>query len=123
VTLRLLLVTRDPEVVAATKGAFQPDDVLEVYSKWEEALETAAGADLMFVDLLATLRTPNRIAGYERFAAAKMEHPSASDVPLVLISPPADYALDAMVGWPGFVFAHLPRPVSYKLFRRATTWV
>lgn len=121
--MRLILITKDPAVVAATTGAFQPDDTLEVYSDWKEGLDASAGADLMFVDQLATLLLPNRVEGYERFAQAKMAHSDAKDVPLVLIGPPADYELDAFVGWPGFVFAHLPRPVTYKLFRRATTWV
>lgn len=121
--MRILLLTRDPAILRATEGAFQPDDTLEVFEDWRDALDACKGADLFFVDQLATLVLPNRIEGYERFAHAKMAHPDAGAVPLVLIGPPPDYELDAFVGWPGFVFAHLPRPVSYKLFRRATTWV
>lgn len=122
-TLRLVLLTRDASIREATKGAFQPEDELIVTSDWAEALDACTGAELLFVDLLATLDTPHRIQGYERFAQAKMEHEVARDVPLVLIGPDPDYELDAMVGWPDFVFAHLPRPVNYKLFRRATTWI
>jgi hypothetical protein len=121
--LRYLLVTRDRDVVKATEGAFQPDDVLDVFADWREALEAADGADLMFVDLVATLNKPGRIAGYEEFALAKMAHPKAAHVPLVLIPPPDGYELDFFVGYPNFVFAHLTRPLSFKLFRRATTWL
>lgn len=121
--LRIVLLTKDSTVAEATKGAFQPDDELSIHSGWEEALEDCEGAEIFFVDILATLETPHRIDGYERFAQAKMSHPVAKDIPLVLIGPGQDYELDAMVGWPGFVFAHLSRPVTYKLFRRATTWI
>lgn len=86
-------------------------------------MEASLRADLMFVDLLATLREPHKIEGYEEFAMGKMAHETARDVPLVLISPPDDYELDFMAGWPNFVFAHVRRPVTYKIFRRASTWV
>lgn len=121
--MKFVLLTKDPEVVKATKGAFQPDDELVIVDDWEVALDACSGADLLFVDLLATLDTPHKIAGYEKFAAAKMAHAVADLVPLVLISAPADYALDFMSGWPNFVFAHLQRPITFKLFRRASTWV
>lgn len=78
---------------------------------------------MLFVDLLATLLEPHKIAGYEAFAYAKMEHALAKDVPLVLISPPDDYELDFMAGWPNFVFGHVRRPVDYRIFRRASTWI
>jgi hypothetical protein len=121
--MRFVLVTKDPEVLRATEGAFQPEDVLDVFEDWREALDRCDGADLMFVDMVATLETPHRVAGYEKFALAKMAHPAACQVPLVLISPGDDYELDFHVGWPDFVFAHLRRPLNYKLFRRASTWV
>ncbi|MBS1723491.1 MAG: hypothetical protein JSS66_11120 [Armatimonadetes bacterium] len=121
--MKFVLVTRDSKVVEATEGAFQPDDELMVFEDWGEALDSAGDADLMFVDLIATLDTPHKVAGYERFAHAKMAHPNSSAVPLVLISPPEDYEMDFIVGWPNFVFANLRHPLSYKLFRRATTWV
>jgi hypothetical protein len=88
-----------------------------------EALDACEGADLLFVDLLATLEEPHKIAGYEKFAELKMGHPAAKDVPVVLIAPPDDYELDFMAGWPDFVFAHIRRPVTEKIFRRASTWV
>lgn len=121
--MKFVLVTKDSEIVNATVGAFQPDDQVVVYDNWEPALEDAADADILFLDLVAALDKPHKIAGYERFAAAKMDHPTASTVPLVLIAAPADYELDFMVGYPNFVFAHLSRPLNYKLFRRASTWV
>ena len=54
---------------------------------------------------------------------SKMRHPKAKDVKVVLISPPEEYELDFMAGWPDFVFLHYRRPVDYKIFRRASTWV
>lgn len=78
---------------------------------------------MMFVDLVATLNEPHKIAGYEQFAMAKMMHPSASKIPLVLIAPEEEYELDFMAGWPDFVYGHVRRPVNYKIFRRASTWV
>lgn len=118
-----MLITKDNEVVGATKGAFQPDDELLVFSDWQEALEHCEDADLLFVDLIATLSTPHKISGYEKFAESKMDHPKASVTPLVLIAAPEDYELDFMAGYPNFVFAHLRRPLTYKIFRRASTWV
>lgn len=121
--MKFVLVTKDAEVVAATEGAFQPDDVLSVHDDWQAALEDCQDADLIFVDLLATLDKPHKIAGYEKFAEAKIEHAIAAATPLVLIAAPDDYELDFMAGYPNFVFAHLRRPLNYKIFRRASTWV
>lgn len=121
--MKFILVTKDPEIVAGTQGAFQPEDELVIFDNWMAALESAEDADLMFVDLIATLIKPHKIAGYEQFAEAKMSHPVAAATPLVLIAPPDDYELDFMAGYPNFVFAHLRRPVTYKIFRRASTWV
>lgn len=110
-------------MVAAAQEGFHPSDTFEHFLDPQSALEGCADADLLFVDLLATLEEPNKIAGYERFAEAKMAHAAASGVPVVLIAPPEDYELDFMVGWPDFVFAHIRRPVTAKIFRRASTWV
>jgi hypothetical protein len=121
--MRFVLITRDREIVEATEGAFQPDDELLVFADWRDALGSCDGADILFVDLVSTLASPHKVAGYENFALAKMAHPVAGPVPVVLIAQPDDYEMDFMVGWPDFVFAHLRRPLSYKLFRRATTWV
>lgn len=122
-TLKYVLLTNDPDIISATEGAFQPTDEIIVTSNVTEALDACQGAEMIFVDLLATLTTPNKIAGYELFADAKRAHPHAARTPLVLISPPEDYELDAFVGWPGFVLANLARPVTWKNLRRATTWV
>ncbi len=121
--MRFVLLTRDEDMIREAKEGFHPSDVFEAYSDWQEALDKLEGADLFFVDQLCTLDEPNKIAGYERFAMAKMNHPTAKDVPLVLISPPDDYDMDFMVGWPDFVFANVRRPITYKIFRRASTWV
>ena len=121
--MKFVLITSDAELVAAARAAFPPGDELVVHDKWEPALDESGQADLLFVDLIATLEEPNRIAGYEKFALAKMAHPLAGAVPLVLIAPPEDYDLDFMAGWPDFVFAHVKRPVTDKIFRRASTWV
>lgn len=118
-----MLVTKDREVVQATEGAFQHDDELLVFEAWDEALEACTDTDILFVDLVATLKSPHKVKGYEMFALAKMGHDIAAPIPLVLIAQPDGYELDFMVGWPNFVFAHLRRPLSYKLFRRASTWV
>lgn len=121
--MKFVLVSKDPEVVKATEGAFQPDDELLIFDTWPPALEACTDADLLFVDLIATLDKPHKIAGYEKFAEAKMDHPTANTTPLVLIAQPDDYELDFMAGYPNFVFAHLRRPINYKIFRRASTWV
>lgn len=121
--MKFVLITKDPEVVQAARDGFHPNDTFQVFEDWLDALEASAGADMMFVDLLATLTEPGKISGYERFAMAKMTHEAAHAIPLVLIAPPEDYELDFMAGWPDFVFAHVRRPVDYRIFRRASTWV
>jgi hypothetical protein len=123
--MKFVLLTKDAEVAAAAQSpsAFPPSDTLAVHKTVDEALDACEGADLLFVDLLATLHEPHKIAGYEEFAGKKMNHPKAKDTPLVLISAPDDYELDFMTGWPDFVFAHVRRPVTEKIFRRASTWV
>ena len=121
--MRFVVITKDAEVEAAAREGFHPSDECLVFSDWMDALGGCEGADMMFVDLIATLSEPHKIAGYERFAMAKMSHPHAAKVPLVLIAPPEDYELDFMAGWPDFVFGHVRRPITYKIFRRASTWV
>jgi hypothetical protein len=121
--MKFVVITNDPEVEAAAREGFHPSDDCLVFGNWMEALEHSEGTDLMFVDLIATLHEPHKIAGYEAFAMAKMSHPTARNIPLVLIAPPLDYELDFMAGWPDFVFGHVRRPVNYKIFRRASTWV
>ena len=120
--MRFLLITKDEEVAEAAKQGCQPY-ACEVYPEWQAALDKAEGADMIFVDLLATLNEPHKIAGYEEFAHAKMAHPTAARVPLVLIAAPDDYELDFMAGFPDFIFGHVPRPVNDKIFRRASSWV
>lgn len=121
--MKFLVITKDPEVETAAKEGFHPTDETIVFEDWHQALEACEGVDMLFVDLLATLIEPHKIAGYEAFAYAKMEHTTAKGVPLVLISPPDDYELDFMAGWPDFVFGHVRRPVDYRIFRRASTWI
>lgn len=121
--MKFVLITKDPEIDIAAREGFHPSDHCACYDDWALALDDCGDADLLFVDLLATLEEPNKIAGYERFAEAKMKHLKAGSVPLVLISPPLDYELDFMAGWPDFVLGHVQRPVSSKIFRRASTWV
>lgn len=121
--MKFVLLTKDEGLVAAAQEGFHPSDSLASFDNWHDALECCAEADLLFVDLLATLDEPHKIAGYERFAQAKMEHEVAREVPVVLIAPEDSYELDFMAGWPNFVFAHVRRPVSPKIFRRASTWV
>lgn len=123
--MKFIVITQDEEMAAAAKArnAFPPDDEVIVEGDWEKALGLCDGADLVFVDMVATLDEPHKVAGYERFAYAKMADPRAQGVPLVLIAPPDGYEMDFIAGWPDFVFAYLPRPVTEKIFRRASTWV
>ncbi len=121
--MKFVVVTQDPVVAEAAVQGFHPSDECAVLSSWSEALELASDADLLFVDMLATLTEPHKISGYEEFAKVKMNHPTASKTPLVVISPPQDYELDFMAGWPNFVLGNVQRPVDYKIFRRASTWV
>lgn len=123
--MRYVLLCHDAEIIEAFRSpeAFLPNDELIVVDSKESLVEACAGADLVFVDLVATLDEPHKIAGYERLYDLKSADPVASAVPLVLIAPPAGYDLDFMVGWPDFVFAQMPRPVTSKLFRRASTWI
>jgi len=123
--MKYVLLTKDSEIedAARSPSAFPSSDTVAVHKEPEKALDDCKGADLIFVDLLATLKEPHKIAGYEDFAYKKMNHPHAQSVPLVLIAAPDDYELDFMTGWPDFVFAHLRRPVTEKLFRRASTWI
>jgi hypothetical protein len=121
--MKFVLITKDSDMESEAREGFHPSDTFECYSDWESGLNGCEGADLLFLDLLATLEEPHKIAGYEKFAQAKMSHPTASKVPLVLVTPPDDYELDFMAGWPDFVFANIRRPVTFKHFRRASTWV
>jgi hypothetical protein len=121
--MKFVVITKDPRVREAAQEGFHPADRSEFYTDWREALEACFAADMLFVDLLAVLTEPHKIAGYEAFALAKMEHPIAKGVPLVLISVPPDYDLDFMVGWQGFVYGYVSRPVTYRIFRRASTWI
>lgn len=121
--MKFVVITKDAEVEKSAREGFHPADECIVFADWADALEASEGADLMFVDLIATLEEAHKIAGYEKFAYAKMEHPIAAGTPLVLISPPDDYELDFMAGWPNFVFGHVRRPIDYRIFRRASTWV
>ncbi len=121
--MKFLVITKDPEVEEAARKGFHPSDEMVSFAEWTDALEQSEGVDMMFVDLLSTLKEPHKIAGYEEFATAKMGHPVAKDVPLVLVAAPDDYELDFMTGWPNFVFGHVRRPVTEKIFRRASTWI
>ena len=121
--MKFVLISKDPEIAAAAKEGFHPSDKFLAFEDWKEALENCKRTDLMFVDLISTLEQAHMIAGYEKFAIAKMDHKIAGPVPLVLISPPPEYELDFMAGWPDFVLGHIQRPVPAKMFRRASTWV
>lgn len=123
--MRYVLFSKDPEIVGAFRSpeAFLPSDELVVVGTREESIAACHGADMIFVDLAATLDEPHKIAGYEIFHDLMVADAVASKVPVVLISLPHDYEIDFMVGWPDFVFANMPRPVSAKLFRRASTWI
>ncbi len=123
--MRYVLLSHDQEIIDAFNApdAFLPSDELLVVDSKESLIEACEGADLIFVDLVASLDEPHKIAGYERLHDMKMANPKTAGVPLVLIAIPASYELDFMVGWEDFVFAQMPRPITSKLFRRASTWI
>lgn len=121
--MRFILITKDDSLIESAQQGLHPSDQLDTFDDWTYALEQSSGADLIFVDLLATLEKPHEIQGYETFAEAKMAHHRAAAIPLVLIGAGDSYKLDFMVGWPNFLVGHLQRPVDYRQFRRASTWV
>ncbi len=121
--MKFVLITKDVQLEEEARLGFHPSDELTVFPDWRTALDHCSDADLMFVDLISTLDEPHKIAGYESFGESKISHPDASGIPLVVISPPAEYELDFFAGWPNFALANIQRPVNYKMFRRASTWV
>lgn len=121
--MRFIVISSDQEIVGAAKEGFHPADEALFFSDWRQALDKAEGADMMFIDLLDTVKEPHKIQGYEEFAEAKMAHATAAKVPLVLINAPDDYDIDCMVGWPDFLFGNIRRPVTSKVIRRMTTYV
>lgn len=120
--MKLVFITKDPTIIETAKVAFRLDEELFFYEDWQLALDHCKNAELLFVDLEATLEEPHKIAGYERFAMEKMRHPIAKSVKVVLIAPEPEYTLDFMAGWPDFVFAHFRKPVHEKIFRRVVTY-
>lgn len=122
-TDKIVLVTKDNDLLSKAKKVFSGKVKLVVSDDWKTALEESNGTSLMVVDLMATLHKPKKIAGYEEFALAKMKHKSASKTKLVVIYPPEDYRLDAMVGWPNFVFAMLRKPLTLKDLKKITDWM
>ncbi len=122
--MKFVFITKDETVRETAKIAFpNSQDEVILFDAWAPGLDACKDADMIFVDLVATLDEPHKIAGYEKFAVAKMSHPAAKSVPLILLSPPADYDLDFMTGWPDFVFAQLRKPVNEKVFRRVVTYI
>lgn len=121
--MRILLISNDSELNEQAKLAYEKTDELVVVENWRDALEMSKPTDLMIVDIISTLDEPHKISGYESFAEAKMKHKIASKVPLVAIQPPDDYPLDSMIGWEGFLHGLVRRPVTWKIFRRISTWV
>jgi len=121
--MRFIIISQDTEIFEAAKKGFHPSDRVDIYENWVQALDESEGVDLIFVDILSTLIEAHKIDGYEEFAHAKMQHPVADVIPLVLIGAGADYKLDFMVGWPNFLLGHFQRPIDYRQLRRASTWV
>lgn len=121
--MKFVVITDDDDVASEARKAFHPEDEAVITRDWRHGLDSCAGADMVFVDLLATLAQPHKIAGYEEFAESKMAHSQASNVPLTLIWPPEDYDLDYMTGYPNFVHQHIKRPATFQKIRRASTYV
>ncbi len=118
--MKFVVITKDPKIRSAALDAFPSGDEMLVFEDWRPALAQCQGADILYVDLVATLTEPHKIAGYEEFAEAKMDHAIAALVPLVLFSPPDDYALDYLTGYPDFVSLNLKPPITAKSFRLAS---
>lgn len=116
--MKFVLITQSQAMADVAKEAFTRDD-LEIYGDWKEALEASHDADMIFVDLIATLKEPGKIQGYEEFADAKRAHPKASVVPLVLISPPENYKIDFITAWPNFLAMNIQQPVNRQKFKMA----
>lgn len=121
--MKIILITKDAELEEIAKNSLAVSDSLSSYSDFNRALDAADGADLMILDMVASLEVPHKVAGYEKFARAKMTHDLARTVPLILISPPPHYELDFMTGWPDFVALNIRAPITPKAFRRALAWI
>ena len=52
------------------KPGFHPSDELKTFTDWHKALDACEDTDLIFVDMIATLKEPHQVAGYEEFALA-----------------------------------------------------
>ncbi|MCL6624624.1 MAG: hypothetical protein K6T17_08435 [Fimbriimonadales bacterium] len=120
---KVILVTDDRKIVRVAKEAYRDMAQLLLTSDWREALDWCGNADVLIVDLLATLEQPHKIGGYVKFAQAKMSHMKAKGTPLILIAVPEGYKLNGMVGWPHFVRAYLRRPITASMFQRILTWL
>jgi hypothetical protein len=108
----VVLVTKDPELLADAREVCSARGLhIVVEADWQRAIDKAATANLMVVDLLATLSIPHRISGYINFAETKMRS-AAAETPVVLIGAPDGYRLDGMAGWPGFLAAFIDRPIT-----------
>jgi len=121
--MKFVLISKDEEIIESAQEAYGTHYSLTVYKNWSLALAECKGADLMFVDIVATINEPGKIQGYEDFAAAKLSNETSNPIPLVAIALPTDYEIDSMVGWPGFVIAMWHRPVDAKRFRQASGYV
>ena len=113
----VILVSRDPELIADVREACKGRNIgITVEANWARAIDRSSTANLLVVDLLATLAIPHRISGYVAFAETKMRS-AASRTPLVLIGAPDGYRLDGMAGWPGFLTAFFDRPISEEVLQ------
>ena len=108
-------MSRDPELIADVLDACKARNIqVTVEANWSRAIDRSSTANLLIVDLLATLAIPHRISGYVAFAEAKMRS-TASKTPLVLVGAPDGYRLDGMAGWPGFLTAFFERPITEEV--------
>ncbi len=121
--MKFVLISQDEQIVKAAMEAYGTHYDLKIHSDWRTAIEDHEGTNLMFVDIMATMKDPGKIEGYEIFAEAKLSHEGCKSVPLVAISLPIDYEVDSMVGWPGFIIALWHRPVDARKFRQASGYV
>ncbi|MFW5697968.1 MAG: hypothetical protein ACOCX1_05380, partial [Fimbriimonadaceae bacterium] len=63
--MKFVLITRDPEVRQAAERCYDSQGELLTFEDWREALDACKGTNMLFVDLVATLTEPHKIAGYE----------------------------------------------------------
>lgn len=121
--MKVALITKNPVYGQLAREAEDEERKFVLFEDWREAFEHAAECDLMIADLISLLEKPHRIEGYRKFGEARLAHPIAARVPLVLIPAPDGYKLDGMIGWPNFLLGQLRHPITRETFRQVLRWI